>query len=142
MAIDADSSYRYVGSGPALALEVHGPTMESCLARAVEGIAAAYGDVHPSIVGKRVEVVVHHASPAAMLRDVLDAARSLRGAGRVPVGVDRAELHDDRGLVVSFEVVPADGAGVVIDVRAVPDWEHVALERIDGHWVGRLVASD
>jgi len=140
VALDAESSYRYVGGGPVLALEMSGPTMESCLACAIEGVSAAFAEVHPSITGRRVEIGVDAASPAAMLRDVLEITASLRANGDVPVTVERAELIDGR-LVVALEVVPAGAARALVDWRSTIDWQHLALERRDGHWVGRVVAD-
>ena len=140
MAIEAESGYRYLGGGTGLALEVTGPTMESCLARAVEGLADACGDVHPSVVGRRVEIVVDEAEPASMLRQVLARVASLRENGELPVRVEDTTSVGGR-VVVAVEVVRAPGIRLVMVVPPPTDWQHLALEQRDGHWVGRLVAS-
>ena len=140
MAIEAESGYRYLGSGGALALEVTGPTMESCLARAVEGLADACGDVHPSVVGRRVEIVVDEAEPASVLRQVLARVAALREAGELPVRVEDTTVEGGR-VTVAVEVVRAGGIRIVLDVPNELVWQHLALERRGGHWVGRLVAS-
>lgn len=142
MAGEADSEYRFLGNGDGLALEVTGPTMESCLARAVEGFASAFADVHPSVLGRSHRVEVAASSPTGLLRGLLEASMRLGSQGELAIGLCNAEL-DEVCLRADLEAVPLSTARVVSAVPAMVCWHDISLERCDDNagWVGRVVAG-
>jgi SHS2 domain-containing protein len=140
VAVDADSSYRYLGTGAQLALEVSGPTLESCLARAVEGLTSSFADVHPSVAGRPRRVLVDGSEPAWLLRGVLDAAVGIHTDGELAVTLAGARRGDDE-LSADLEVVPLHAARLVNGLPHALVWHDVRLDRTDGHWVGRVVAD-
>jgi SHS2 domain-containing protein len=140
VAVDADSSYRYLGTSAELALEVSGPTVESCLARAVEGLTASFADVHPSVAGRPRRVVVEGSAPAWLLRGLLDAAVGIHRDGELAVTLAGARRGDTE-LAADLEVVPLRAARLVDGVPHALVWHDFRLDRTDGHWVGCVVAD-
>lgn len=135
-----DSTYRYLGSGEALAFEVEGPTMESCLARAVEGFSSLCADVHPSVVPEVRAVTLTMQSPPALLRAVLEELLRLAICGELAVGV-RDTRQTQEGLEVDLEAVPLSAARPPASVPPVLSWHDLALGEVEGRWVGRVVAA-
>lgn len=133
----ADGEYQYLGQGDGLTLEVHGPTVESCLARAVEGFIAAFSDVHPSLIGSNHEVEVAGNSADALLLGALEEALRLGRSGQLAVAATAARIIDGRAIL-HLEAVPADVARAS-GIPALLSWEEVRLERDDGLWRGRIV---
>ncbi len=134
LATNQSGSYRYIGSGTDLALEVRGPSVESCLARAVEGVSAALADVHPSIVGRSHAVTLTPGTPASLLRGLLDAGVALHRGGEIAVGVL------DVDIVAGVPRIVVEAVPVLIDLPGALSWQTLTLERDDGHWLGRIVA--
>jgi hypothetical protein len=139
--VDA-SSYRYLGNGTALALEVTGPTIESCLARAVEGFAGAFADVHPSLLGRRHRLELRAGSPAELLRALLEEAIRLGAGGELALALTEASVDGD-GMRGEVEAVPMDEARVYGTAPAVRSWHDLTLERCRAStgWIGRVVAT-
>lgn len=103
---DDGSSFQYLGHGDGIAVQVAGPTVESCLARAVEGVGNAIASVHPSVASRPVAVAVEGDSPAELLRCLLDAvAERLDRHGEVALGL-ADPVHDGRSLHATLRVVP------------------------------------
>jgi hypothetical protein len=139
MAAVPDGEYRHVGEGDRLALEVTGPTVESCLARAVEGLADRLADVHPSRNGTIRPVVVAGDSPSDLLRGVLDESIRLLGRGELAVLLTECSLGVT-GVDGRWEVVDLDGAAPSVTPWRLR-WIDVRLEPVGGNWVGRMLAS-
>ncbi|HEX9995381.1 MAG TPA: archease [Acidimicrobiales bacterium] len=139
---DDGSRFRYLGTGAALAMEVTGPTVESCLARAVEGLGNAVAIVHPSVACRTVAVAVHAPgrSPAALLRAVLEAAADrLANHGEVPLALDGV-VRDGATVRARLEVAPLSAARPPSPARA-PTWHGVDLHRNGQGWHGVVVAD-
>lgn len=133
----SEGEYLYLGDGDGLSLEVHGPTVASCLARAVEGFVGAFADVHPSLIGHDHDVEVAGATNDALLLGVLEEALRLSRSGSLAIAVTAAEVRGRRARL-RFEAVPvylahADSLPLVLE------WQEVRLERDDGQWRGRVV---
>lgn len=140
--VDA-SSFRYLGNGTALALEVTGPTIESCLARAVEGFAGAFADVHPSLLGRRHRLELRAGSPAGLLRALLEEAIRLGARGELALALTEAAVDEDGGMRGAVEAVPMSEARVYGTAPAVRSWHDLTLERCRAGtgWIGRVVAT-
>lgn len=136
MTLEIDSSFRVLGAGETLAIEVDGPTMADCLARAVEGLASCFADVHPSVATQRQPLNVLSAPDDApqLLRALLDGLLALLEDGQLAIGLDATGDH----LVV--EVVPLTAVQLVAPVPSRLDWHDVALGATEHGWWGRAVA--
>jgi hypothetical protein len=119
---------------------VSGPSVEACLARAVEGFTAAFADVHPSVVPALRPVEVRGASPPALLREVLGASLRLVAAGKLALGLAEPVLRRGR-LSGWFDTVPLSAANGTLVMPSRVCWQRIGLDQVDGHWVGRIVAS-
>jgi hypothetical protein len=139
MAAEAEGEYRHVGAGTRLALEVTGPTVEACLARAVEGLADRVADVHPSRNGTIRSVVVVGESPSDLLRGVLDESIRLLVRGELPVLLTECSLGVT-GVNGEWEVVDLGGASPEVKPWRLR-WLDVRLEPNGEGWVGRMLAS-
>jgi hypothetical protein len=138
MAVEADSSYRYLGNGTGLVLEVRGPTVGSCLARAVEGFSATFADVHPSVVGGDHCIRIDDASPSELLLAVLEEALRLGRQGRL--AVTAAARDGDGRTDIVFETVPFAAARLAGELPPALAWHDVRLEPDGDVWLGRAVA--
>lgn len=136
MALEIDSSFRVLGAGDTIAIEVDGPTMADCLARAVEGFASCFAEVHPSIATELQALNVHSAPDDApqLLRALLEGIVAFLEEGQLAIGLDATGDH----LVV--EVVPLTALQLVRPVPAKLDWHDVALGATEHGWWGRAVA--
>lgn len=137
-----ESAFRYLGCGTALALEVSGPTVESCLARAVEGLGNAIAVVHPSVACRpvAVDLAVAGDSPAELLRAVLDAAVDrLVNDGEVALALAAVDCDGDR-MRATLSVAPLGAARPPVAAKA-PTWQGVDLRRNGRGWTGRVLAE-
>jgi hypothetical protein len=136
VALEIDSSFRVLGAGATLAIEVDGPTMADCLTRAVEGLASCYADVHPSVASAchPLDLACVPVDAADLLRAVLDASLTLANRGELAIGLDANGDH----LVV--EVVPIAAVQMVAPIPARLEWHDVALGASEQGWRGRAVA--
>jgi hypothetical protein len=134
----AEGEYRWLGEGGRLALEVNGPTIASCLARAVEGFTAAFAEVHPAVVGRSHHVELDGDSPAALLQGTLEETVRLGQSGEVAVMLTEADVDGDHARLC-FEAVPVRAARHVTPVD-VHNWQ-VRLDRVDGAWSGRVICD-
>jgi SHS2 domain-containing protein len=141
LSLDPESSYRYLGSGSDLALEVSGPTVAECLARAVEGVASLFADVHPSIVGVGRRVELDGCSPSAQLRALLDEVHRCARDGHIVIALQPDGQPEVEGrLAVTLELVAWARARETSPVPDAIDWHDVRLEPDGDGWVGRIVA--
>lgn len=139
---DDGSTFRYLGTGGPLAMEVSGPTVESCLARAVEGLGNAIAVVHPSVACHTVAVAVDAdgGSPSALLRAVLDAAVDrLTRHGEVALGLVGVAT-EGRTVQARLAVAPLSAARPPASPRT-PTWHGVDLQRNARGWHGVVVAD-
>lgn len=126
--------------GHTVAIDLHAPTFEAALARAVEGFADALGEVHPSVPTGQHELVAVGASPAALLLAVLEECLRCRRDGRLAVTLTDVERRAD-GLRAVVHSVPVDPDHQHAALGPVLSWHEVALEPApDGTWSGRIVA--
>jgi hypothetical protein len=140
VAVDADTNYRYLGTGSPMALEVSGPSAEACIACAVEGFTAAYADVHPSVVPADRGFVLGGDTPVDLLRAVLDASVSLTVDGDLAVSASGLHVVGDK-IEGSFDAVPAVWAALAVSLPVSVSWHDLSLVRSNGHWVARVVAE-
>jgi SHS2 domain-containing protein len=142
VALDAGSSYRFFGwRGHDVAIEVDGPTLAACVARAVEAFSSELADVHPSIVLTPMTVAVEASSPSLLLERLLDRVVQLVAEGTLPITADRVERNGatDRYLVRLQTV----DASVARRLRLRPtsrDWRDVHLDQSPEGWHGVVVA--
>ena len=141
MTLDVESSYRFLGGGNGLALEVSGPTVVDCLARAVEGFGARFAAVHPSAVGEHHDVDADaDATPAALLLAVLETSLRLAQHGWLPVGLVDAN-GSGAPSPFAIEAVPFEAARGIVSVPPVLSLHDLSLDQVDGGWLGRIVAG-
>jgi SHS2 domain-containing protein len=122
-----------------IAFEFHGPTLEDSLARAVDGFAAAFADVHPSLAVTEHEVEVSGETPAALLLAVLEECLKCGREGEVPIGFEPCALDGDV-LAATVRTVPRDDPHVTAALPRVVSWHEVSLDAGDDGWHGRVVA--
>jgi SHS2 domain-containing protein len=143
MVVEARGEYHFLGVGDSLAIEVSGPTIEACLARSIEGLAAQFADVHPSRNGERRRVIVRGPDPSTLLRNLLvESVRLLRAGVLATLLVDC--VIDGDGLDATWEVVALDdGPDASRPARSARRlrWHDVCLEPDHIGWTGRAVAS-
>lgn len=139
MTLESDGSWTDLGSGRVVAFEFHAATVEACLARAVEGFAAAFAEAHPSVEACGHPVVLTGTTPSALLLAVLEECLRRAREGEVAVGFGSATLDGDivRGTV---EVVPAAEPRVHASLPHVLSWHEVSLDPDADGWHGRVVA--
>jgi hypothetical protein len=142
---DGESRFRYVGSGSPLAMEVTGPTVDSCLARAVEGLGNAIAVVHPSVPCRTVAVPVDDdgRTPAALLRGVLEAA-VVRMSTHGEVALALAGVDRSGGTVrARLAVAPLSAARPPVATTRPPRWHGIDLhpDGPGGGWHGVVVAD-
>jgi hypothetical protein len=141
VAIDADGSYTELATGHGFAFELEAPSLEACLARAVEAFAESVVDVHPCVVTEGHTVELAGATPSALLLGVLEECLRCAREGEVAVGLLGDEVVDGvlRGVV---ETVAAGGSGTRGSLPHVLSWHEVSMDDdpASGTWRGRVVA--
>jgi SHS2 domain-containing protein len=141
VAIDADGSYTELATGHGFAFELEAPSLEACLARAVEAFAESVADVHPSRTTESHPIEIAGATPSALLLGVLEECLRCAREGDVAVGLRGGEVADGvlRGVV---ETVAAGGSGSRGTVPHVLSWHEVGIDDdpASGTWRGRVVA--
>ncbi|MGH9138506.1 MAG: archease [Acidimicrobiales bacterium] len=141
MTLESDGSFKDLASNHPLAVEVAGPTMEACLARAVEAFAEAVADVHPSMeASTRPLRIAWSSTPSALLLAVLEECLRRGREGEVAVGLLDAAVEDGH-LQGALQTVPASDPRLRARPRRVVSWHEVSLDRDgDDGWRGRIVA--
>lgn len=126
--------------GHAIAVEFSGPTLEATLARAVEGFAESFVDIHPSLVAGHHPFEVVAPTPSGLLLAVLEECLRSRHDGTVAVGLSDLVIEGD-SLRAAMDTVQADQPHVHSELAPVISWHEVTLEPCpDGGWSGRIVA--
>jgi hypothetical protein len=142
MAIDADGSYTELATGHGFAFELEAPSLEACLARAVEAFAESVADVHPCAATEAHAVELIGATPSALLLGVLEECLRCGREGEVAVGLLGGEVVDGvlRGVVET--VAAAGGSGTRGAFPHVLSWHEVSMDDdpASGTWRGRVVA--
>jgi SHS2 domain-containing protein len=132
-------TYRIVGRGSDMAIEVTGPTAEACLAAAIEGFAAALAEVDPSVDRRREPITLPGAAPADLLVDLIDdAILRLDADGALAVGLTDAQVDDD-GLRGALEIVNLADARVHGAAPKAATWHGARLERTSDGWEGHVM---
>lgn len=139
MAVEGTGEYHHLGVGESLAIEVSGPTMEACLARAIEGVAARFADIHPSQYGELRSVVVIGSSPSKLLHSLLSQSVRLLRSGELAVQLVDCMVAEGR-LNATWEVVRLDAIRPARSPRRLR-WHDVCLEPDRTGWTGRAIAS-
>lgn len=139
--VDAGGEWSSASSeGHALAVDLHAPTFEAALARAVEAFADALGEVHPSIPMDQHDLTASAHSPSAMLLAVLEECLRCRRDGRLAVTLSGVS-HDGDDLFAVVHSVAVDPEHDHPALGPVVSWHEVTLEPgSDGDWSGRIVA--
>ena len=138
--MDADGDWSGVLDGAAIAVEFSGPTLEATLARAVEGFAESFVDIHPSVVAGQHVFDVTSPTPSGLLLAVLEECLRSRRDGTVAVGLSDLVIDGD-SLHAAMDTVQADLPHVHSELGPVISWHEVTLEPgPDGGWWGRIVA--
>jgi len=120
-----------------LTFDLAGPSVEACLAGAVEDFAEAFAEVHPSVSGSTHWIELHASTPPALLLAVLEEC--LRRGREGEVVVDLQPRWDGDRLVATIEVVAAADAHVRASAPHVVSWHEVSLaEDPGGGWSGRV----
>lgn len=141
MTVGSGDSRSDRGAGPRLALDLAGPSIEVCLARAVEGFAETFTDVHPSLQPTRRTIALVAPTPAGLLLAVLEECLRRGTDGEVAVGLTGARIDETGALRAEIQVVPADDAHVNGIVPPLLSWHEVSLDaQADGSWAGRVAA--
>ena len=126
--------------GHTLAVDLHAPSFEAALARAVEGFADALGEVHPSVTMEQHQLATSGSSPSAQLLAVLEECLRCRRDGRLAVTLSDVEQDGDE-LFAVIHSVPVSAEHQHAQLGAVVSWHEVTLEPADdGAWSGRIVA--
>lgn len=126
--------------GHAVALEFSGPTLEATLARAVEGFAESFVDIHPSVVAAHHAFEVSAPTRSGLLLAVLEECLRSRRDGTVAVGLSDLVIDGD-SLRAAMDTVQADLPHVHSELAPVISWHEVTLEPgPGGGWSGRIVA--
>ena len=140
MTVDADGDWSGVLGCHAIAVEFSGPTLEATLARAVEGFAESFVDIHPSVVASHHRFEVSSPTPSGLLLAVLEECLRSRHDGTVAVGLSDLVI-DGQSLRAAMDTVQADHPHVRSELAPVISWHEVSLEpRAGGGWTGRIVA--
>lgn len=138
--MEADGDWSGELEGHALAVAFSGPSFEATLARAVEGFAQAFVDIHPSVVARRSPFSVVAPTPSGLLLGVLEECLRTQRDGRVAVGLFDVELAEG-SLTASIDSVEADHPHVHSGLSPVISWHEVSIEPCPGGgWAGRIVA--
>jgi SHS2 domain-containing protein len=127
------------GAAVVIAFEFQGPTLEDSLARAVDGFAAVFADVHPSLATSDHSVEVCGATPAALLLGVLEECLRRGREGEVAVSLLPGSLVGDV-LPATVRTVPCDDPHVIATLPPVMSWHEVSLDPDADGWHGRVVA--
>ena len=131
--------HRIVGRGSDVAIEVEGPTMEACLAAAVEGFAAALAAVDPGTRRQRRKIAVPGDAPADLLVSLMDEAILLLDAeGLLAVGLTSPRRDGDE-LRAILDVVALDAVRVHGMAPKAATWHGARLARSDDHWTGSVM---
>jgi hypothetical protein len=138
---ELDGSFRYLGGGGKVAVEVSGSTFARCLARAVEGFMGAFADVHPAVQGRPTPVHLAAGDPGAQLHALLAAAVDLSTDDGIV-----AFVHDVTGtaggeLDVTVEVVPRSCGVLAPPAPWLVTFHDVRLVEQRGRWRGCVVAT-
>jgi hypothetical protein len=144
LALEPDGNWTGLGNGGGVAFEFTGPTIEVCLARAVEGFADAVAAVHPSMVVQHRPIEVRGSTPAGLVLAVLEECLRRAQLGEIAVALGPIEL-DGEVVRSSLDVVPAASAGVETSLPRLVCWHEVSLDPdvatgAPGGWHGRVVA--
>jgi SHS2 domain-containing protein len=138
--VDADGDWTGGLGGHAIAVEFSGPTLESSIARAVEGFAESVVDIHPSVAVGHRPFAVSAPTPSGLLLAVLEECLRSRRDGSVAVGLSDLVV-DGEWLAAELDTVEADHPHVHSDLAPVISWHEVTLEPdAHGGWSGRIVA--
>lgn len=139
MAVERNSEYRHLGVGDGLALEVSGPTIEACLARAIEGLADGFADVHPSRNGEIRPIELEGTTPSRLLRALLDESVRLLSEGGLVILLTECTVTDG-SLLGRWEVVTLDASRPATAPWRLR-WHEASLEPDGAGWAGRAIAS-
>jgi SHS2 domain-containing protein len=138
--VDAEGDWSGGLGCHAIAVEFSGPTLEATLARAVEGFAESFVDIHPSVVAAHHPFQVRAPTPSGLLLAVLEECLRSRHDGTVAVGLSDLVIEGD-SLRAAMDTVQADLPHVHSELAPVISWHEVSLEPAPGGgWAGRIVA--
>lgn len=132
-------THRIVGRGSDVAIEVDGPTLEACLAAAVEGFASALATVAPGAPRHQQPVSVPGDAPADLLVGLIDEAILLVDAdGLLAVRLARPRLGGE-GLRATLELVALDDVRVHGTPPKAATWHEARLAPTGDGWGGHVM---
>lgn len=140
MARSRTGTYRLVGRGSDLAIEVSGPDPIACLEAAVAGFAASLAEVDADLPRQRRDLVVDGDAPDGLLVNLLDEAiTALDTEGRLAVGLAEANISGGR-LRALLEVVDLDAVTVHGPAPKAATWHEARLEQVAAdRWEGAVM---
>lgn len=132
-------THRIIGRGSDVAIEVHGPTVETCLRAAVEGFAEALATVEPATPRQHREITVAGDEPADLLVGLIDEAILLLDAeGLLAVGLTNPWLSG-AGLRATVALVALDTVRVHGTAPKAATWHGARLARSGDRWTGHVM---
>lgn len=132
-------THRIVGRGSDVAIEVEGPTMEACLAAALEGFAAALATVGSDTQRQHREITVAGDGPADLLVGLVDEAILLLDAeGLLAVDL-RGPGVDEDGLHATVDLVALDAVRVHGTAPKAATWHGARLAGTGDRWTGHVM---
>jgi SHS2 domain-containing protein len=134
-----EGRYELLGRGADLAIKVTGEDLRSCLQAAVEGFAAAVGQVASTAPRRRQAIHIEGDSPDELLVNLLDEAiLRLDADGALAVGLTDVTVGAD-GLRGRLELVDLAKVEVHGDPPKAATWHDASLERSGDAWRGQVM---
>lgn len=131
-------SYRLVGRGSDLGIDVTGATAEACLAAAVAGIAAAVGTPGDTATRRAEPVALTGATAVELLVGLVDEVIvRLDADGDLAVGLTGARIDDD-GLTGALQLVTLADVARRGSAPKAATWHGARLEADGDHWTGHV----
>lgn len=132
-------TYRLVGRGSDLGIDVTGPTAEACLTAAVAGVAAMVGGTDDAARRHDASITIVGDAPVDLLVGLVDEVIvRLDADGQLAVGLRDVGI-DDNGLRGVLELVALEDVARHGRAPKAATWHGARLERDDDRWTGHVM---